>query len=123
MAYLTPRKRVEGLGVARSGTKHHWRVYVTSVLLCVLVPLFIFTFGSILGGTHAEVVIALSHPFPALVIGLSLLVGLVHFRLGSQAMIEDYTGGITRHALIIAMIALTYLVLAVALFAVARIAL
>jgi succinate dehydrogenase / fumarate reductase, membrane anchor subunit len=123
MAYMTPRKRALGLGAAGGGTEHHWRVYVTSVVLILLVPLFVFTFGSVLGGTYEEVVVALSHPFRALVIGLALIVGLYHFRLGSQAMIEDYTGGTLRKALIIAMIALTYAVLAVALFAVARLAL
>ncbi len=55
MHYLTARKRAEGLGSAKSGTEHFWHMQMSSVALAFLVPLFIFTFGRILGGTHAEV--------------------------------------------------------------------
>ena len=54
MRYLTDRKRAEGLGASGSGTHHHWQMMVSSILLVPLVPLFIFTFGYGMGGTHEE---------------------------------------------------------------------
>ncbi len=63
MRYLTSRKRAEGLGSAHGGTEHFWHMQVSSVALAVLVPLFVFTFGSILGGTYDEVVAYFARPF------------------------------------------------------------
>ena len=50
MSYLTDRKRATGLGSAKSGAAHHWSMTISSVALLVLIPLFVFTFGSALGG-------------------------------------------------------------------------
>ena len=55
MRYLTDRKRAEGMGSAKSGTAHHWSMTVSSVALLVLIPLFVFTFGSALGSSYEEV--------------------------------------------------------------------
>ena len=55
MAFLTDRKRATGMGSAKSGTHHFWSMKVSSVALLFLVPMFIFTFGGILGSSYAEV--------------------------------------------------------------------
>ena len=123
MAFLTDRKRASGMGSAKSGTEHHWQMMVTSVALLVLVPLFIFTFGSTLGGTYEEVVAFYSKPVPAVITILTFLVGFFHFRKGVQTLIEDYVHGLARKALIIAMICLSYGAAALAIFAVIRLAL
>ncbi len=49
MNYLTARKRAEGLGSAKSGTHHFWNMTVSSAALLILIPLFVFTFGPMLG--------------------------------------------------------------------------
>ena len=49
MAYLTDRKRVDGMGASGSGTTHFWHQTVLSAALVLLVPLFVFTFGAVLG--------------------------------------------------------------------------
>ena len=123
VSFTTARKRAENLGASGAGTEHHWNNIVTSIALLVLVPLFVFTFGSILGLPYEEARVALAHPFVALVIGLTLLVGLVHFRHGVQVVLEDYAHGTPRRLMIIAAICVTYAILAVGLFAVARLAL
>ena len=123
MSILTDRKRVEGLGSANTGTEHHWHMMLTSVMLCGLVPLFIFTFGRAIGLSHEAALAYYSRPFPAIVAGLTLLVGMVHFRGGVQTLIEDYVHGFARKAALIAMICLAYTLAAVGLFAIARIAL
>ncbi|MDJ1007679.1 MAG: succinate dehydrogenase, hydrophobic membrane anchor protein [Paracoccaceae bacterium] len=123
MAYLTDRKRAEGLGSAKEGTHHHWAMQVSSVGLLLLVPLFVFTFGPMLGQPHAEVVAYFARPFPAVVAGLTLAVGFMHFKNGVQVLIEDYVHGVARKGLIVAMICLSYAAAATGLFAIARIAL
>ncbi len=123
MRYLTDRKRAAGLGSAKTGTEHHWHMQVSAVGLAILIPLFLFTFGGILGAPYEEVVAYYARPFPAIVAGLTLLVGLYHFKNGAQMMIEDYVHGFARKAAIIFMTAFTYGLTAFGLFALAKLAL
>lgn len=123
MSFLTDRKRAEGLGSAGHGADHHWFMIVSSIGLTILVPLFIFTFGSALGGTYEEVVAYYGRPFPAIVAGLTLVVGMVHFMRGAQVLIEDYVGGLTRKLLIIATNMFSYALIAAGLFALVKLAL
>ncbi len=108
MAFVTDRKRVTGLGAARSGTGHHWTMTVTSVALLILTPFFLGIIGSALGSDHADVVATLSRPIPALIVAAYLIVGSHHLRLGMQTLIEDYTRGLTRKACIIVTTILSY---------------
>ena len=123
MAYLTDRKRVSGLGAAGAGTTHHWHQTILSAALVILVPLFLFTFGAILGAPWEEVVIYYSRPFPALVALLTLIVGWVHFAKGVQVLIEDYVGGTARKALIVATTCLSYAAALACAYALVRLAL
>ncbi len=123
MAYLTDRKRATGQGSARSGVRRHWRMIISAVALAVLTPLFVFTFGGILGADHATVTAYYARPFPAIVAALTLVVGFIHFRTGVQTMIEDYTKGATRTVLIIAAACISYTAITAGLFALVRLAL
>lgn len=123
MQYITDRKRAVGLGAAHTGTHHHWAMQVSAVALVILVPLFIFTFGHIVGHPLAEVKAYYADPFHALVAGLTLVVGMNHFRAGAQMMIEDYAGGLTRKALVIGTTCLAYAVMATGVYALIRLAL
>ena len=49
MHYLTDRKRALGMGSAKTGTGHFWAMKLSSVALLILVPLFVFTFGTVVG--------------------------------------------------------------------------
>lgn len=123
MAFLTDRKRAEGLGSAKEGTHHFWSMTISSVALAILIPVFVFTIGPMIGRPHAEVVAWLGRPFPAIVAGLTIVVGMLHFKSGASVMIEDYSRGITRKVLIIGATLLSYAVAATGLFALARLAL
>lgn len=123
MEFLTDRKRAVGMGSAKSGTAHHWHMIVTSVALCGLVPLFIFTFGYALGMSYEDATLYYARPFPAIVGILTLLVGFVHFKGGVQILIEDYVQGFARKATIIFSICLSYTAAAIAVFAIVRVAL
>lgn len=123
MRYLTDRKRATGLGSAKTGTEHFWNMQVSSVALAVLIPIFIFTFGRIVGGTYDEVTAYFAQPFPAIVAALTIIVGFTHFKNGAQTLIEDYAEGTTRKILIIGTICLSYVAMATGLFALVRLAL
>lgn len=123
MAFLTDRKRAAGTGSAKSGTQHFWSMKVSSVALLFLVPMFIFTFGGILGSSHAEVTAYFARPFPAIVAALTLLVGFKHFNDGVQVLIEDYVHGPMEKILIILMTCLSYGAAATGVFAIAKLAL
>jgi succinate dehydrogenase / fumarate reductase membrane anchor subunit len=123
MRYLTDRKRAMGRGAAGTGTEHHWAMQVSSVALAMMVPVWIWIFGSTLGGSRAEVLDTFARPFPAILTGLLLVVAMRHFAMGATMMIEDYAHGTTRKALIIGAISLSWAIAATGLFALARIAL
>ena len=123
MAFLTDRKRASGMGAAHTGTEHHWQMMVTAVALLILLPCFIFTFGTALGRSYEDVLAYYAQPFPSLVAALTFVVGFFHFRKGVQTLIEDYVHGLARKVLIIAMICLSYAAAAAGVFAVIRLAL
>jgi len=123
MRYLTDRKRATGLGSGSSGTEHHWQFMVRSIIMVALAPLFIFTFGMVLGGSYEEVLAFLSRPLPALVLALALIVGLVQLQAEAQEAIEDYVHGVAGKLALIACKAFCYTLIAVGLFALIKLAL
>lgn len=123
MRYLTDRKRAVGMGSAKTGTAHFWAMKVSSAGLLILIPLFLLTFGPMLGESHADVTAYFARPFPALVAALTIVVGFMHFKDGVQVLIEDYVHGTMQKVLIIAMICLSYAAAATGVFAIARLAL
>ena len=123
MRFLTDRKRAEGKGSAHAGAHHHWAMTVSSVALLFMVPVWVFIFGSALGGSRDDVVTTFGQPFVAILTALILVVGMRHFAMGATTMIEDYARGTTRKMLIIGVTSLAWVVAATGLFALARMAL
>lgn len=123
MSFLTDRKRATGLGSAKSGTEHHWSMTVSSGALLILVPLFIFTFGPMLGASYEEVTAYYARPFPAVVAGLTIFVTFKHFSDGVQAVIEDYVHGLAQKIAMILMTCISYAAMGFGLYAIIRLAL
>jgi len=123
MRYLTARKRAEGKGASHTGTEHHWYMQVSAVALAFMVPTFILIMGRAIGSGYDEVLATFARPFPAILTGMTLYVGMMHFNKGAQMMIEDYADGSARKALIMLVISLSYAITATGLFALAKIAL
>lgn len=123
MRYLTARKRAEGKGASGTGTEHHWFMTVSAVGLACMIPVWVYIFGSALGQGHAEVVATFARPFPAILTALVLFVGMRHFAKGAQMMIEDYARGSAKKGLIMLAISISYAVIAVGFYALAKIAL
>ncbi|MFD1881990.1 succinate dehydrogenase, hydrophobic membrane anchor protein [Paracoccus pacificus] len=123
MRYITPLKAAEGLGASHTGTQQHWMLTVTAVALAVLTPFFLWAVGGAIGLDHPGVVAHFSRPFPSVVTGLFIVIGLLHFILGTRIMIDDYLKGGARKLAIIASVALSWLVIAVTVFALAKLVL
>ena len=123
MRYLTPRKRAEGKGAGHAGTEHHWSMMVSAAGLAFLVPVWLYIFGRALGRSREAVLETFSHPFPAILTALVLVVGMRHFAMGATTMIEDYARGTARKMLVIFVISLSWVIAATGLFALARMAL
>ncbi len=123
MHYMTDRKRARGRGASGSGTETFWSMTVSSAALLLLVPLFLIAVVPVIGAPQEAVAAHFARPFPAIVTGLTLVVGLLHFRTGVQSPIDDYTAGLTRKLLILATTMLSYAAIAAGLFALGRMAL
>ncbi|WP_455874042.1 succinate dehydrogenase, hydrophobic membrane anchor protein [Rhizobium yanglingense] len=90
MDMRTPLGKVRGLGSAKEGTEHFWRQRLTAVANLPLIVFFVIFMIVYAGAPYADVVHALSNPFVAVIMGLMVISGIIHMRLGMQAIIEDY---------------------------------
>lgn len=121
--YLTDRKRAQGLGAGHDGTMHHWQMMVSSMALVFIVPIFIITFAIGYSGDHAEVVAYFGRPIPAIITALSLIVTIRHVMNETIVAVEDYVPGTAGKITIVVVTWFSYILIAVGLFALARMAL
>jgi succinate dehydrogenase / fumarate reductase membrane anchor subunit len=107
----TPRRRVAGLGSARSGTGHFWLQRVTALanLLLILIALPIVIWAA--GQEQAQTLAILGHPLVAIVLLLLIFSVCFHMRIGMQVVIEDYVPA--EGMKVLALIANTFFTIAV----------
>ncbi|AXC49875.1 succinate dehydrogenase [Paracoccus suum] len=121
--FYTPRKAAEGLGSARSGTAAHWAMTVSAVALAILTPLVIGLTGSAIGLEQPDVIGLIGRPGPAILLGLFIVVGMIHWIRGTRILIDDYMRGLARTWTLIAVQIVGWAVMAAGIYALARMAL
>ncbi|WP_180897991.1 succinate dehydrogenase, hydrophobic membrane anchor protein [Martelella soudanensis] len=123
MDMRTPLKKVRGLGSAREGTHHFWVQRMTAVALVPLFVLFIIFIIAHIGAPYEEVVASLGNPFIAVLMGLMVIAGLIHMRIGMQEIIDDYIHNeLARLCAVMANTFFTVLIGGLCLFAILKIA-
>jgi len=86
----TPLGKVRGLGSAKEGTDHFWRQRLTAAANVPLIIFFVIFVIAHSNSSYAQIRAALGNPFVAVLMGLVVISGLVHMRIGMQEIIEDY---------------------------------
>lgn len=122
MKYLTDRKRAQGLGSGREGTHHHWQMMMSSMALVAVVPVFVITFGLGFGQDFESVQAYFERPLVAIIMAVSLVILVLHFMNEALEAVEDYVHGLAGKLTLVGVRALSYLLIAVGLFALARLA-
>lgn len=119
----SPLGRAIGLGSAKEGVNHWWAQRVSSLALVVLVAWFVVEVVAHLGADRATMVAWLHQPIPAVMWVLLLIATFYHGALGLQVVIEDYVENeALRLALLIVMKLAAFLLAALGIFAVLKLA-
>ena len=90
MSFETPQHKVEGLGSAHSGVGHFKHQRVTAIALIPLTLWFGVSALGLVGAKEVSVLIFLSNPLNAVLLGAFILISLYHLALGVQEVITDY---------------------------------
>lgn len=122
MGLFTLLKSAVGIRSAKTGTEHFWQMKMSSFALLILIPLFIFTVGTVVGEDHEYVTEYFARPLPALIAALTLIVGFEHFKLGATTMIEDYAQGSVKKICLISLSLISYTAMATGLYAIIKMA-
>jgi len=118
----TPMARALGLGSAKSGTEHWWMQRVTAVALVPLTLWFVIALLAMESLDRGTVTAWIAQPVTAVLLLLLVATSIYHSFLGTQVVVEDYTGGATRVVTLVVIRFLHVAVAVAAVFAILKIA-
>jgi succinate dehydrogenase / fumarate reductase membrane anchor subunit len=122
MNLRSPIGRVLGLGAAKEGPGHWWSQRISAVALVALGLWFAISLLRLNSFAYADVVQWAGEPVNAVLLALTLATMIYHSMLGLQVVIEDYVYGGLRIVTLVAVNFLHYLVAALGIFGVLRVA-
>jgi succinate dehydrogenase / fumarate reductase membrane anchor subunit len=123
MVRRTPLGEVRGLGAAKLGTGEFIVQRVTAVALAILLTIFLTLLVALNGEPYERVVATLSSPAVAMLFVASIVLTVVHMRVGMQVIVEDYVHTeLTKFVLLIANWLFSWGVGLAAVFAVLKLA-
>ena len=88
--FRTELGKVRGLGSAKTGVHHFWMQRITAFFNVPLFIFFIILVVSLVGKDYNTVHATLANPIVAIIMGLMVISGIFHMKLGMQVIIEDY---------------------------------
>jgi succinate dehydrogenase / fumarate reductase membrane anchor subunit len=124
MSMETPLRRVLHYGAAHDGTGHFWRQRLTGAANAILVIFLLGLLVAVVGRPYPDVVRVVGSPLVAALLALFIISFSIHMRLGMQTIVEDYIHGEgLKVVLLVANTFFAFLIAAVGLLAVLRLAL
>jgi succinate dehydrogenase / fumarate reductase membrane anchor subunit len=119
----SPLGRAIGLGSAKEGVDHWWWQRISSIALVPLALWFVISVIRLAGADLEAVVTWLDNPVPAVLFILLIVATFYHGALGLQVVIEDYIANEgARFAALIVMKLAAFLLAALAVFSVLKLA-
>ncbi len=88
--YSAPLKKVKGMGSAHHGVDHWIKQKITAIANIPLIFWLVYSIISHQGATHAEFTEWLAKPWNSILMILLVISVLVHAKLGTQVIVEDY---------------------------------
>jgi succinate dehydrogenase / fumarate reductase, membrane anchor subunit len=95
--------QVLGLGAAGTGVGPWWQQRVTAVALALLGAWFVIALLGADLGDRAALAGWIARPLNAALLGLLVLTAAWHSHLGTRVIVEDYTKGAAKVALLLAL--------------------
>jgi succinate dehydrogenase / fumarate reductase membrane anchor subunit len=114
--------RVRGLGAAKEGTHHWWRQRLTAGFNIAVMGWLLLSLARLPAYDYAAVQPWLSSAWVAVPMAILVFNVFYHFRLGLQIVIEDYQHDETRVVLMVLLNVYTFVLGAIAIFAILKLA-
>ncbi len=88
--YIAPLKKAKGLGSAHHGAEHWMMQKITALLQIPLIIWLVYSVVGLQGASYAEFSAWLSKPLNAILMIILVCSVMLHAKLGSQVIVEDY---------------------------------
>lgn len=121
----SPLAKAKGLGASGEGATHHfWIQRISALALIPLVVWLCFSIAFLADISHETIIAWLSKPFNAILSSLLVIISFQHAHLGMQVIIEDYISDYGKRMIAIIVVKfMSYLLMAVGVFAIIKISL